>query len=93
MTDYLSGYKKRISSMGINHYERALKHKQREFASYFKNTLNKEPCCIEGKDAEAVFQDHSQSNNKDLSDDKYVILQMIQKQMWAIISDGETHNG
>lgn len=74
MTDYLSGYKKRISSMGINHYERALRHKQREFASYFKNTLNKEPCCIEGKDAEAVFQDHSQSNNKDLSDDKYVIL-------------------
>lgn len=63
-----------MKSKGDSRYERAMKHKVREFSKYFKNTLNKETCLIDGEEVLAVFQDHSQSNNKDLSDDKYVIL-------------------
>lgn len=70
----LSEYKKKMNRRGSSPYERSLKHKQREFIDYFSNTLNREQCLINGQEALAVFQDHSQSNNKDLSDDKYVIL-------------------
>lgn len=45
----------------------------REFERYFKNTLNRHECLLNGEKVTLVFQDHSQSNNKDLSDDKYVI--------------------
>lgn len=63
-----------MNRIGSNSYDRNMKSKCREFELYFKNSLNKETCYIEGVKTEAIFQDHSQSNNKDLSDDKYVIL-------------------
>lgn len=47
---------------------------EREFNQYFENTLTRSDCLIDGRPAQAVFQDHSQSNNKDLSDDKYMVL-------------------
>lgn len=74
MTSSIEKYKNRIKSAGDTHYARSMIRKSREFESYFNNTLNKEACVIDGKDAYAVFQDHSQSNNKDLSDDKYLVL-------------------
>lgn len=74
MTDYREQYIKRMKKSGANKHDRALKLKTRDFENYFKNSLNKESCFINSMEAMAIFQDHSQSNNKDLSDDKYVIL-------------------
>lgn len=74
MVSYIDSYKKKMKRMGANSYERNLKNKSREFEIYFDKALNKESCIIDGKETKAIFQDHSQSNNKDLSDDKYVIL-------------------
>lgn len=74
MVNSIQKYKSRIKGYGDNHYDRTLLRKSRGFETYFKNALNKEECEIDGNSAFAVFQDHSQSNNKDLSDDKYVIL-------------------
>ncbi|QYH50983.1 hypothetical protein G6O70_00005, partial (plasmid) [Liquorilactobacillus hordei DSM 19519] len=51
-----------------------MRNKTREFENYFNNALNKENCFIDGRATQAIFQDQSQSNNKDLSDDKYLIL-------------------
>lgn len=73
MSDYYEFYKKKIHTRGATPYERIMKRKKREFDNYFKFALNKEPCLVDGVATEMVFQDHSQSNNKDLSDDKYVI--------------------
>lgn len=70
---YYEKFQKKMSILGGNHVDRELKLKQREFELYFENTLNKEKCLIDGKPEEVVFQDHSQSNNKDLSDDKYLV--------------------
>lgn len=74
MDDYREAYLRKMQRTGVNRYDRAMKAKQREFVSYFEGALNREECYIDGNKAYAVFQDHSQSNNKDLSDDKYVIL-------------------
>lgn len=71
--NYLTRYQRKVRRRGATLKERNLNHKIREFNSYFKNTLNKESCLIDGVETELVFQDHSQSNNKDLSDDKYII--------------------
>lgn len=73
MPNSIQLYKQRQDHVGNNHYNRAIKRKSRDFDNYFKGTLNKEDCIIDGIDTQAVFQDHSQSNNKDLSDDKYII--------------------
>lgn len=72
--DYREEYLAKMNRIGANRYERTMKNKAREFVNFFESALNKEPCLIDGKPAQAVFQDHSQSNNKDLSDDKYLIL-------------------
>ena len=74
MMDYKEAYKRKLEKMGNNTYQRNFKSKCREFEIYFRNALNKEECYLNGSGIEAIFQDHSQSNNKDLSDDKYVIL-------------------
>lgn len=71
--DYRDIYLKKMNRLGASRYERNLRHKQREFVKYFEDALNKEDCYINGEHAQLVFQDHSQSNNKDLSDDKYII--------------------
>lgn len=67
-------YKARMKAAGGSKYERNYRIKSREFDLYFANSLNREDCLIDGKKQVAIFQDHSQSNNKDLSDDKYLIL-------------------
>ena len=74
MASSIQEYKQWQKHKGDNHYDRSMKRKSREFVNYFNNTLNKESCSIDGVETSAVFQDHSQSNNKDLSDDKYIIV-------------------
>lgn len=71
--DYREMYLKKMNRLGNNPRSRMLKHKEKEFNQYFENALNREECTINGKPSELVFQDHSQSNNKDLSDDKYIV--------------------
>lgn len=73
MSSYRDLYLQKMNRLGASRYDRNLKHKQREFVKYFEDALNKEDCYINGAPAQLIFQDHSQSNNKDLSDDKYVI--------------------
>ena len=53
--------------------ERNLRNKQRSFERYYNSTLNLHDCLVDGRPEKMIFQDHSQSNNKDLSDDKYVV--------------------
>lgn len=74
MDNYYDAYQRRMSIRGRSPYERNLKHKTRTFNNYFNNSLNKEMVVVnQTQEMPMVFQDHSQSNNKDLSDDKYVI--------------------
>lgn len=55
--------------------ERAFNRKSISFKRWFDSTLNKEEILIEGLPIKAVIQDQNQNNNKDLSDDKYLILE------------------
>lgn len=73
MVDYARNFKRKMAILGETSYDRNMTRKAHEFNRYFANTLNKEDCTIDGRPEKAVFQDHSQSNNKDLSDDKYLI--------------------
>lgn len=73
MGNFASLYRQRMKVLGDSQRERNMIRKTREFEKYFENTLDKEPAQVDGVETELVFQDHSQSNNKDLSDDKYVI--------------------
>ena len=71
---YSDMYLRRMKSLGDNTYERNYRRKAHEYKIYSENTLNRFPCYIDGRKEYAIFQDHSQANNKDLSDDKYLIL-------------------
>lgn len=64
-----------MNSKGVTRYERNFNRASRYFKQWFENTLNKELVVIDGVEQYAVLQDHSQSNNKDLSDDKYLIVE------------------
>ena len=70
---YLKYYRDKIRRKGSSSYERNYKLKEREFDDYFRNALTKEQCLVDGVSEYMIFQDHSQSNNKDLSDDKYIV--------------------
>lgn len=72
---YIATYKKRQERKGMSAYERAYKSKVRDTKEYLENTLTREECFVDGRKVIAGFQDHSQSNNKDLSDDKYIVLE------------------
>lgn len=72
--NFVNKYQKKMKRLGSDHISRITKYKMQDFKYYFENTLNKEKCLIDDEETYAVFQDHSQSNNKDLSDDKYVIV-------------------
>lgn len=63
-----------MKRVGATRYDRNMHDKTREFNKYFANALDKEDCIIDNIPTQAIFQDQSQSNNKDLSDDKYIIL-------------------
>src|SRR5699024_8491324 len=71
-------YQAKMNVRGRSFRERQYKNKLRDFNRYFSETLNEELVAVTNKDnvtniIEMAFQDHSQSNNKQLSDDKYVI--------------------
>lgn len=72
--DYSSLYNKRIGIKGTSRTDRNKKAKIRSFERYFENALNKELVDIDGIEQYATFQDQNQNNNKDLSDDKYIVV-------------------
>ena len=86
---YLKYYRDKIRRKGSSSYERNYKLKEREFDDYFRNALTKEQCLVDGVSEYMIFQDHSQSNNKDLSDDKYIVCPNSVKVVLALISVGE----
>lgn len=67
-------YHKKMASVGSTSRERNFNRAKKEFELYFANSLTKAECVIDGVKTEASFQDQSQSNNKDLSDDKYLVV-------------------
>lgn len=66
-------YRKRISNVGDTLYDRRFSRKQRSFNNFFENSLTRQKVLIDGVEDYVVIQDQTQSNNKDLSDDKYLI--------------------
>lgn len=56
-------------------YERRLSSASRDFQNWFDNALGRELVKIDGVEQYAVFQDQNQNNNKDLSDDKYIVVE------------------
>lgn len=71
---FSSSYRRKMESLGSTQYDRSFANKARQFELFFDNTLTRQECVINGVKTRAVFQDHSQSNNKDLSDDKYLVV-------------------
>ncbi|MCY9056064.1 hypothetical protein MOE90_20680 [Bacillus spizizenii] len=71
---YSDIYRKRIGIRGTSRIERNFEAKKRSFNKYFENALNKHLVTIDGVEQYAVFQDQNQNNNKDLSDDKYIVV-------------------
>ncbi|MFJ8247295.1 hypothetical protein [Peribacillus asahii] len=71
---YSNLFAKRIGIRGNSRAERNLTRKKRSFEKYFENALNRELVEIDGVEQYAVFQDQNQNNNKDLSDDKFLIV-------------------
>lgn len=67
-------YHKKMASAGSTSRERNFNRAKKEFELYFANSLTKAECVIDGVKTEASFQDQSQGNNKDLSDDKYLVV-------------------
>lgn len=67
-------FRKRMGVRGNSFAERARNDKTREFERYFEDALNRELVTIDGVEQYAVFQDQNQNNNKDLSDDKYIVV-------------------
>jgi hypothetical protein len=60
---------------GGTSYERKLNEATRSFEQWFRNSIGRELVTIDGIEQYAVFQDQNQNNNKDLSDDKYMIVE------------------
>ncbi|MEX3625190.1 hypothetical protein [Viridibacillus arvi] len=70
---YSDIFQRRTGIRGTNRIERNIAKKTRSFERYFENSLNKELVTIDEVEQYAVLQDQNQNNNKDLSDDKYII--------------------
>ncbi len=66
-------FKKRMALKGLSSYERNMYFKKREFENWFNHALNRYKVSIDGVEQYAVFQDHNQNNNDNLSDDKFMI--------------------
>lgn len=64
-----------MNAKGKTAYERKLRSASRDFQNWFDNSLGRELVTIDGIEQYAVFQDQNQNNNKDLSDDKYMIVE------------------
>lgn len=71
---FSDAYFQKMAFKGRTARERNYRRAQREFNQYFENALTRAECSINGIPTQAVFQDQSQSNNKDLSDDKYMVV-------------------
>ncbi len=74
MSSFATSYRRKQRVIGDNRVNRNYNRQLEGFNLYYKDTLTKHDCIIDGVPTQAVFQDHSQSNNKDLSDDKYVVV-------------------
>ncbi|MFT9003218.1 MAG: hypothetical protein ABF991_00755 [Liquorilactobacillus hordei] len=74
MNSFADNFRNHMKRVGATRYDRNMHDKTREFNNYFANALDKEACVIDGVETQAIFQDQSQSNNKELSDDKYIVL-------------------
>lgn len=91
-------FQKRMKAKGLTVYERRMKNAQKSFDNYFETSISKEKVLIDDVECEAIFQDQNQSNNKDLSDDKYLIVRnetMIhvgsivdwRKKLWLVFTE------
>ncbi|MBK1611785.1 hypothetical protein [Bacillus cereus] len=69
-----STFRSRMNSKGGTRYERNFNKMSRSFELWFENTLAKEEVEIDGVKQYAVINDQNQNNNKDLSDDKYMVV-------------------
>lgn len=72
---YSNLFDKRISRRGKSRYERTMDAKTKSFNRYFENAPNRDLVLIDGIEQYAIFQDQNQNNNKDLSDDKYMVVE------------------
>lgn len=70
-----STFRNRMGVKGNSSYDRKLKSATRDFQQWFDNALGREWVSIDDVEQYAVFQDQNQNNNKDLSDDKYIIVE------------------
>lgn len=89
-----------MDAKGGTRYERNFKKMSRSFELWFENTLAKEEVEIDGVKQFAVINDQNQNNNKDLSDDKYMVVKnesnlkvgsimKWREREWLIFSDEE----
>jgi len=74
MSSFSTSYRRKQKVLGDNRVTRNYNRQLEEFNLFYRDTLTRHNCIIDGVPTQAVFQDHSQSNNKDLSDDKYVVV-------------------
>ncbi|MRG74493.1 hypothetical protein [Limosilactobacillus reuteri] len=74
MSSFSTSYRRKQKVLGDNRVTRNYNRRLEEFNLFYRDTLTRHDCVIDGVPTQAVFQDHSQSNNKDLSDDKYVVV-------------------
>ncbi|MBW3350602.1 hypothetical protein [Limosilactobacillus reuteri] len=74
MSSFSTSYRRKQKILGDNRVTRNYNRQLEEFNLFYRDTLTRHDCVIDGVPTQAVFQDHSQSNNKDLSDDKYVVV-------------------
>lgn len=71
----LGVFQKRMQRRGKTSFERQMNSSKRYFQRWFDNTLSREEVDIDGVTQFAVFHDQNQNNNKDLSDDKYIMVE------------------
>lgn len=91
-------FKRRMETKGNSLYDRRMMLKSRSFKHWFNNTLGRELVTIDGVEQYAVFQDQNMNNNKDLSDDKYIMVEnesnlevgslvVWRKQNWLVFTE------
>jgi hypothetical protein len=64
-----------MNAKGGTDFDRKLMSAKRDFQRWFDGSIAKELVTIDGIEQFAIFQDQNQNNNKDLSDDKYMIVE------------------
>lgn len=76
MSQFFSTYKGIMNQRGADRMSRNFNFKQRSFNKYFDESLNKYNVVLNGENTDLIIQDMNQNNNKDLSDDKYIISKL-----------------